>query len=67
MIFCLSSCICVNLFADSSQYLTLTLVRANLSRIKRVEIVIPKGCLGLFGFSAESQQGLFVVLLETIA
>lgn len=66
MIFCLSSCICVNLFADSS-YLTLTLVRANLSRIKRVEIVIPKGCLGLFGFSAESQQGLFVVLLETIA
>lgn len=46
MDFCLSSCICVNLFADSS--LTLNFVTVHLSRCKRVETVIPEGCY-LFG------------------
>lgn len=64
MDFCLSSCICVNLFADSS--LTLNFVTVHLSRCKRVETVIPEGCY-LFGvFFLQSQQGLFVVLPETI-
>lgn len=36
MVFCLSSCICVNLFADSS--LTLNFVTVHLSRCKRGEM-----------------------------